>query len=422
MNPKAPQFMSHVTRSAIWLGLLLPLGCTSVGGDSGLDSVLCQGLDADRDGVCDDEDVCPDGDDLLDADADSVPDACDICPDGDDTVDTDADTVPDACDVCEGGDDTLDADADTVPDACDVCDGGDDTLDADADTVPDDCDVCEGGDDTLDADADTVPDGCDVCEGGDDTLDADADTVPDDCDVCDDTLDADADTVPDDCDVCDGGDDTLDADADTVPDDCDVCPDGDDLVDVNENEIPDACDPQEIAIDVKVVNGNHWRGWHVIDGSTDHDSDNDNTITGDYREGANSYFVFALPELEASEVVSVTLELELESYSSNDANETFSIWDVSTPSATVEATGYDESIYDDLMSGIEYGSDTVNSSDVGSIRSLELSEDAALDVEAALGGDFTVGVHLDTGSSGWVRFSASSESRVHRITVVYLPG
>gem|GEM_PF-4781885 len=38
-----------------------------------------------------------------------------------DSTDSDADGIPDNCDVCPGGDDMLDADADGVPDACDNC-------------------------------------------------------------------------------------------------------------------------------------------------------------------------------------------------------------------------------------------------------------------------------------------------------------
>lgn len=36
--------------------------------------------DADNDGVCDIDDVCPDFDDLADADGDGIPDGCDVCP------------------------------------------------------------------------------------------------------------------------------------------------------------------------------------------------------------------------------------------------------------------------------------------------------------------------------------------------------
>jgi hypothetical protein len=59
--------------------------------------VVC-GADADEDGVCDGEDTCPGGDDLLDADGDGVCDALDECPMGPD-VDEDGDGVIDACEA-----------------------------------------------------------------------------------------------------------------------------------------------------------------------------------------------------------------------------------------------------------------------------------------------------------------------------------
>jgi len=55
-------------------------------------------LDFDGDGVLNNVDICPGGDDALDADFDGVPDACDICPAADDNADADVDGIPDACD------------------------------------------------------------------------------------------------------------------------------------------------------------------------------------------------------------------------------------------------------------------------------------------------------------------------------------
>ena len=102
------------------------------------------GGDADQDGICDDFDICPNGNDALDADEDGIPDACDTCDDrlvglpcddGDpctllDVVrtncdclgiffDSDDDGVCSELDLCEGFDDTIDEDGDGQPDACD---------------------------------------------------------------------------------------------------------------------------------------------------------------------------------------------------------------------------------------------------------------------------------------------------------------
>ncbi|MEM1322250.1 MAG: lectin-like protein [Bacteroidota bacterium] len=236
--------------------------------------------DADSDGVCDADDVCPGFDDTADADGDGTPDGCDdcdntlegtACDDGDACTtndvydancncagtfaDADADGVCDADDVCPGFDDNLDGDNDGTPDGCDTCDGtltgtscddGDACTtndvydadcncagtfaDADADGVCDADDVCPGFDDNLDGDNDGTPDGCDTCDGtltGTSCDDGDACTTNDvydaDCNCAGTFADADADGVCDADDACPGFDDNLDGDNDGTPDGCDTC-------------------------------------------------------------------------------------------------------------------------------------------------------------------------------------------------------
>ena len=101
--------------------------------------------DADSDGVCDANDVCPGGDDNVDVDNDGTPDDCDdctlagiACDDGD--ACTTGETYDANCN-CSGGT-FQDADSDGVCDANDVCPGGDDNVDVDNDGTPDDCDDC----------------------------------------------------------------------------------------------------------------------------------------------------------------------------------------------------------------------------------------------------------------------------------------
>ncbi len=171
--------------------------------------------DADADGVCDRNDICPGADDALDADADGTPDGCDVCP-NDPLDDADGDGVCGDADVCAGFDDALDADSDATPDGCDAC-PLDPLNDADADGVCGNLDICEGHDDSPDADSDATPDGCDVCPN--DPLD-----------------DADGDGVCGDLDVCEGYDDTLDTDADGKPNGCDPDDDADGLLDVFESD------------------------------------------------------------------------------------------------------------------------------------------------------------------------------------------
>lgn len=83
--------------------------------------------DADNDGVCDNEDVCPNFDDNL------IGTSCD---DGD--ICTEGETWGIDC-MCSGGT-FADDDGDGVCNAEDICPGGDDNVDTDGDGIPDFCD------------------------------------------------------------------------------------------------------------------------------------------------------------------------------------------------------------------------------------------------------------------------------------------
>lgn len=118
-------------------------------------------IDRDGDGVADMIDAFPDDPtEWDDSDNDGVGDNSDICPGGNNNDDLDTDGVPDYCDICPGGDDSVDTDTDGVPDYCDICAGGDDNVDTDGDAVPDHCDTCPVG---PDADLDNICDGVDNC-------------------------------------------------------------------------------------------------------------------------------------------------------------------------------------------------------------------------------------------------------------------
>lgn len=58
-----------------------------------------KGNDDDQDGICNQYDICPFGDDLLDTDGDGIPNACDECPEGHNDIDEDNDGIPDGCDI-----------------------------------------------------------------------------------------------------------------------------------------------------------------------------------------------------------------------------------------------------------------------------------------------------------------------------------
>ena len=144
-------------------------------------------LDSDNDGVCDNFDSCPGGDDTVDTDGDGTPDFCDSC---NDLVDTDGDGVID-CDDDEPNSPcpnnvnangvSLDSDGDGICDDNDSCNGSDDSIDSDGDGIPDGCDACPNSA-TGDSDGDGVCDNLDICPNGDDTIDTDGDGIPDACD------------------------------------------------------------------------------------------------------------------------------------------------------------------------------------------------------------------------------------------------
>ena len=144
-------------------------------------------LDSDNDGVCDDFDNCPGGDDSVDIDGDGTPDFCDPC---NDLIDSDSDGVSDCVDQeinspcpinVDSNGVSIDSDGDGVCDDNDVCNGNDDNLDTDNDGIPNGCDACPNSA-TGDSDGDGVCDDLDICPGGDDNIDTDGDGVPDYCD------------------------------------------------------------------------------------------------------------------------------------------------------------------------------------------------------------------------------------------------
>ena len=155
-----------------------------------------------------------------------------------DWVDTDGDGVLDECDICPGGDDTVDTDGDTVPDFCDPCplDFPDDT-DQDGQCDSDDPCPIDNPDDT---DGDGVCDSDDTCPGYDDTVDTDGDGTANGCDGCPDDANK---TSPG---VCGCGHLDVDSDGDTVLDCHDQCPGEDDTIDDDDSGIPDCVEQAPI--------------------------------------------------------------------------------------------------------------------------------------------------------------------------------
>jgi hypothetical protein len=129
--------------------------------------IFSQFVDTDGDGVADEDDVCPGGNDLVDTDADTIPDFCDGCPEdaGNDLDDDGICYLDDNCPDLPNAD-QLDADADGAGDLCDDDDDNDGVLDVD-----DNC-AWDANADQADADGDGAGDVCDDDYDGDGVLDA----------------------------------------------------------------------------------------------------------------------------------------------------------------------------------------------------------------------------------------------------------
>jgi hypothetical protein len=233
--------------------------------------------------------------------------------------------------------------------------------------------------------------------------------------------DDDQDTVCNAADKCPGFDDAKDMDADTVADGCDKCPGADDRIDSNANGKPDCTELVAFTVPLKSVAGNLWRGWHSSTGG--HSSSNENTLTGEYTGATyNSYYVFTLAGFTATSIQSVTLQLQLENYG-GDASESFTVWDVTTPAATVENTATDVNIYNDLASGVSYGTGMATAAQLNQLLSIPLNNQAAMGATAKLGQDFVVGVHLDT-APGYIRFGHTGTGATPttiQLAIKYLP-
>ena len=194
-------------------------------------------VDSDGDGVSDNSDICPGGDDRLDADADGVPDFCDPCP-ADAQNDSDGDGSCDSNDVCLGNDSSGDSDDDGLCDDTDPCVGLSNN-DTDADGICDEGDSCLGDNATGDTDGDKVCGNLDACNGDDASGDSDGDRSCNNLDICplDSSNDADGDGLCAEVDNCPSSPnaDQADLDADSLGDICDADVDGDQVPNNDDN-------------------------------------------------------------------------------------------------------------------------------------------------------------------------------------------
>ena len=135
-----------------------------------------------------------------------------------------------------------------------------------------------------------------------------------------------------------------------------------------------------------------------------HTPQNQNYITGraDTTE-RRSFFVFDLTGI-SSPVTAATLNLYnpdisafLKGYVSPDSTETLAVFDVSTPISTLSLGGLGiVGAFDDLGSGIPYGSVAVSPADNGQTVSMAFNSAGITAINAALGGSIAFGGTLTT--------------------------
>jgi hypothetical protein len=124
---------------------------------------------------------------------------------------------------------------------------------------------------------------------------------------------------------------------------------------------------------------------------------NKNYITGECASnGYNSFYVFSLAGI-TQPIAAAQIEIynPAGGYSSANSSETLGFFDVSTPIATLEAGGSGETaIYNDLGTGVSYGTNTVSAADDSLTVSTGLNSAAISALNAAEGTQFAIGGSL----------------------------
>ncbi len=141
-------------------------------------------------------------------------------------------------------------------------------------------------------------------------------------------------------------------------------------------------------------------GWW--DGLFFHDDTNKNYFAGHATSIAdqgehNNYFTFDLSGISGT---ITTASFNLFTYTVAGSSVDYQLFDVTSPLSEVHATGTNASVYDDLMTGVSYGSFIYNSSDSGQFRSILLNTDGISALNSAIGGEFGIGGAVTGGIEG----------------------
>jgi hypothetical protein len=103
-----------------------------------------------------------------------------------------------------------------------------------------------------------------------------------------------------------------------------------------------------------------------------------------------NFFIFDLSGVSGP-VTSATLRLSTRNFLSGDLTETYTLFDVSTPLASLAAGTGGVAAFNDLGGGVSYGSRIYSESDDDFVRDILLGPSGVAAVQAALGGGFGIG-------------------------------
>jgi hypothetical protein len=139
------------------------------------------------------------------------------------------------------------------------------------------------------------------------------------------------------------------------------------------------------------------RGWYSSDGF--HDPSNTNYIAGDFTDPTGShehrnFFVFDLSSI-AKPIASATLTLLDPLYVSDDPSENYELHDVVTPIPSLIAGTGGLAAFNDLGSGVVYGSRTMTAADKGTVVNIPLNS-SAIDAMNNATGPFAMGGSITT--------------------------
>ncbi len=142
----------------------------------------------------------------------------------------------------------------------------------------------------------------------------------------------------------------------------------------------------------------------------------------------NAYVAFDLSGVTGP-VIGAKLRLKVDWYQSPDSFESDSIWDIShlallDSDSAENSSDTNLAIFQDLQSGIQFGTVTILSTDLGAIVETILNNSGVAAINGALGGAFAVGFHTDTVTNTpyeaeTLRFE-SSDSMINELVLTVL--